>query len=61
MLLARCEAEARAHGFRAAELLATLPGQRLYRAFGYVGDTRVEYPLPGGATIAFVPMSKPLA
>jgi N-acetylglutamate synthase-like GNAT family acetyltransferase len=59
MLLERCEAEARAHGFRSAELVATLPGQRLYRAFGYIGDERVEYPLPGGLTITFVPMRKP--
>jgi GNAT superfamily N-acetyltransferase len=59
-LLERCEAEARAQGFTSAELVATLPGQRLYRAFGYAGDERVEYPLPGGLTIAFVPMRKPL-
>jgi GNAT superfamily N-acetyltransferase len=60
-LLARSEAEARAHGFRAAELVATLPGERLYRAFGYVGDRRVEYPLRDGITIEFVPMRKTLA
>jgi GNAT superfamily N-acetyltransferase len=60
-LLERCEAEARAHGFTSAELVATLPGQRLYRAFGYVGEERVAYPLPGGLTIAFVPMRKRLA
>lgn len=57
-LLARCEAEATLHGFRAAELMATLPGVRLYRACGYVGEERVEYPLPGGEVIAFVPMRK---
>lgn len=57
-LLERCEAEARAHGFRAAELMATLPGQRLYRAYGYVGEERVEYPLRDGVTIHFVPMRK---
>ena len=60
-LLARSEAEARAHGFRAAELVATLPGERLYRALGYVGDRRVEYPLRDGITIEFVPMRKTLA
>jgi GNAT superfamily N-acetyltransferase len=60
-LLAWCEAEARACGFRAAELLATLPGQRLYRSRGYVGELRVSYPLPGGLTIEFVPMRKSLA
>lgn len=59
-LLARCEAEARAHGFRAAELMATLPGERLYRAFGYVAGGRVEYPLAAGISIGFVPMRKEL-
>ena len=57
-LLARCEAEARAHGFRSAELVATLPGQRLYTMFGYAGTERVEYPLVTGLTIEFVPMKK---
>ena len=59
-LLERCEAEARASGFTAAELVATLPGQHLYRTFGYVGEERVEYPLADGLTIAFVPMRKSL-
>lgn len=61
MLLERCEAEARARGFRRAELLATLPGHRLYRAFGYEGDTRASYPLPGGLSIDFIAMAKALA
>jgi len=60
-LLERCEAEALASGFRSAELLATLPGYRLYKSYGYVGDERVEYSLPGGITIDFVPMRKDLA
>ena len=47
-------------GFRAAELMATLPGERLYRAFGYVAGEPVDHPLPGGLTIRFVPMRKPL-
>jgi GNAT superfamily N-acetyltransferase len=60
-LLARCEAEAVAEGFRAAQLLATLPGQRLYRALGYVGEEPVEHTLSGGILIPFVPMQKQLA
>jgi GNAT superfamily N-acetyltransferase len=59
-LLERAEAEALACGFRAAELLATLPGFRLYRRYGYRGDARRSYPLPGGTTIEFVPMRKDL-
>lgn len=61
VLLARCEAEALARGFRRAELLATLPGHRLYRAFGYEGDARSSHPLPGGISIDFIAMAKPLA
>jgi GNAT superfamily N-acetyltransferase len=59
-LLENCEAEARAHGFRSAELVATLPGHRLYKAFGYSGNDEIEYPLAGGLTISFVPMRKQL-
>jgi len=59
-LIERCEKEALACGFGSTELVATLPGHRLYRAFGYVGDERVEYRLPGGVAIEFVPMRKNL-
>jgi len=57
-LIERCESEARAHGFRSFELMATLPGWRLYAALGYSGERRVAHPLPGGLTIDFVPMRK---
>jgi GNAT superfamily N-acetyltransferase len=60
-LLERCEREARAHGFRSVELAATLPGERLYRAFGYVAEERTTSPLPGGLEIDFVPMRKEIA
>ena len=57
-LLERCEAEARARGFRAAELMATLPGERLYRSFGHVAGERIRHPLDGGLAIEFVAMRK---
>lgn len=57
-LLARCEREAVAHGFRRFELMATLPGVRLYEARGYVPQPQIRWPLPGGIEIDFVPMSK---
>ena len=60
-LLIRCEAEAPAEGFRVAELMATLPGRRLYAALGYVAGTPIEHTLPGGVPISFVPMRKELA
>ena len=59
-ILDRCEAEAHSHGFRAAELLATLPGERFYRALGYSGTERVPHRLTGDVTIDFVPMRKVL-
>lgn len=59
-LLALCEAEARSAGFSVAELVATLPGERLYARYGYVSAGRRGYELPGGASIDFVPMRKPL-
>jgi GNAT superfamily N-acetyltransferase len=60
LLLDRCEPEARAHGFRAAELMATLTGEKLYRQCGYVGVAAVEFPLRDGQMIRFIPMWKPL-
>jgi len=60
-LLQLCEEEATRSGFETLELLATLPGQRLYSSCGYTGLPPQEYPLPGGGTITFVPMSKRLA
>jgi GNAT superfamily N-acetyltransferase len=60
-LVDRCESAAVMAGFKSAELMATLPGVRLYAACGYVGGAPVEYPLPAGGTIRFVPMRKALA
>ena len=57
-LLERCEREAVAHGFHRLEMMATLPGVRLYAARGYCGDTPVDWPLDGGLTIRFLPMNK---
>ncbi len=59
-ILETCEREARARGFRSVELMATLPGLRLYRACGYEGDERVAYDLGDGVRIEFVPMRKAL-
>jgi GNAT superfamily N-acetyltransferase len=61
LLLDRCEREARARGFSKVELMATLPGLKLYAARGYVGDRRVSYDLGNGESIEFVPMTKTLA
>jgi GNAT superfamily N-acetyltransferase len=60
LLLERCEKEAIAHGFLHAELMATLPGVRLYAARGYVGAATVHFGVGQGETIEFVPMRKAL-
>ena len=59
-LLDHCEAAARARGFSQCELMATLPGLKLYRACGYVAGEPVRHQLAPGLTIEFVPMRKPL-
>ncbi|MGB6604548.1 MAG: GNAT family N-acetyltransferase [Steroidobacteraceae bacterium] len=60
-LLERCESEAHSRGFRRLELMATLPGVRLYRARGYRPGEPIDWPLPGSnLTIRFIPMSKEL-
>jgi len=60
LLIERCESEARAAGFSAIELMATLPGVRLYEACGYAADAAVDHPLPGGLHLRLVPMRKRL-
>lgn len=60
-LLEHCEAEARRHGFSAAELMATLPGQRLYQACGYVAGEPIQHPLGDGSLMELVPMRKELS
>jgi GNAT superfamily N-acetyltransferase len=57
-ILAHCESEARARGFRRFEMMATLPGARLYGKYGYVGQARVLYEVQPGVAIEFIPMSK---
>ncbi|HEV8198202.1 MAG TPA: GNAT family N-acetyltransferase [Gemmatimonadales bacterium] len=59
-LLIHCEGEARAAGFRRAELMATLPGQPLYRALGYEDLEPVVETLPDGRAVKFVRMGRAL-
>ena len=59
-LLTMCEGEAKAAGFKAVELVATLPGERLYARHGYVPAGRRAYDLPNNCRIDFVPMRKSL-
>jgi GNAT superfamily N-acetyltransferase len=60
-LLERCEQAAHAAGFRRFELMATLPGVRLYQARGYVPGEMIHWSLPNGLSIQFIPMTKQVA
>jgi GNAT superfamily N-acetyltransferase len=60
LLLEHCEQQARTRGFVTVELMATLPGVKLYAARGYVGSSQVEFDVGAGEIIEFIPMSKSL-
>lgn len=51
-----CERAAAAAGFRSFELMATLPGEPLYRALGFTGVERVVLTLGNGIAVPFVRM-----
>jgi GNAT superfamily N-acetyltransferase len=53
-----CVAAARAAGFSALELMATLPGEPLYRTFGFLPVEQVEDTLPDGVSLRFVRMRR---
>jgi GNAT superfamily N-acetyltransferase len=55
-ILDACMSAASAAGFRGAELVATLPGEPLYRAFGFQVVERFEAPMPDGRALPVVRM-----
>ena len=57
-ILDACETEAKAAGFRSAEMMATLPGVKLYASRGYKGNERVAVPIGDNEEIICVRMSK---
>ena len=59
-ILAACEDAARAEGFRNLALMATLPGEPLYRAFGFRETARLMIPMPDGVEIGGVAMERPI-
>jgi GNAT superfamily N-acetyltransferase len=56
-----CERAARAEGFSALTLTATLPGEPLYRACGFRELGRRPVNMPDGVTIVCVSMDRPIA
>ena len=59
-ILEACERAARAEGFSALVLGATLPGEQLYRAFGFRETDRFPMTMPDGVTIECVAMERPI-
>lgn len=60
-ILARCESEAQAEGFRALELMATLPGIEFYKSCGFLPTGALDLELADGVKLELVPMRKELA
>ena len=59
LILSICEDAARAEGFRRAELVATMSGEPLYRACGYLPLERIE-DARGGVAVPLLRMYKML-
>jgi len=59
-LFEACRRDARMAGFRRLELMATLPGEPLYRSLGFTAGERIELALPDGVTVPLVTMSRPI-
>ena len=60
MVLGLCEAAARAAGFKRAEMMATLAGEPLYRAFGYLPMEKIESAPIDGVRVPLLRMEKSL-
>jgi GNAT superfamily N-acetyltransferase len=60
LILEACEEAARNDGFTTLDLLATLPGERLYTHFGFREVGREDAVMPDGCSLACVAMTKPL-
>ena len=59
-ILSRCETEAKAHGFRALELMATLPGIAFYETCGFSKIGNYDLELTASVKLELVPMRKEL-
>jgi GNAT superfamily N-acetyltransferase len=55
-----CEEAARAEGFRTLSLMATLPGEQLYRACGFTEVERTMVVTPDGVELEGVAMERPI-
>jgi GNAT superfamily N-acetyltransferase len=60
-IIDRCEEAARAEGFTRLALMATLPGEQLYRACGFQELERTDLVTPDGVVMMGVAMERPIA
>jgi GNAT superfamily N-acetyltransferase len=60
-ILEACERAAREEGFKRLALGATLPGERLYRAYGFREIERFTVTMPDGVSVEAVAMERPIA
>lgn len=60
-IMEACEAAARAEGFGTLELVATLPGEPLYKAFGYEVVERFDVALPDDVLLPVALMRKKIS
>jgi GNAT superfamily N-acetyltransferase len=59
-ILESCESAAREEGFTQLVLGATMPGEPLYRAFGFEEVDRFEVTMPDGVSVTCVEMQRPI-
>jgi GNAT superfamily N-acetyltransferase len=59
-ILEACERDARDEGFTVLSLMATLPGELLYRAFGFRELERGPITMPDGVELECVSMERPV-
>lgn len=59
-ILESCERAALAEGFRTLALMATLPGEPLYRSFGFRELERTMVTMPDGVSVEGVAMERPM-
>ena len=59
-ILESCERAAGAEGFQSLVLMATLPGEPLYRAFGFEEVGRSMVAMPDGVETAAIEMRRPI-
>ncbi|MFL6844576.1 MAG: GNAT family N-acetyltransferase [Allosphingosinicella sp.] len=60
LLYERCEADARAVGFRTLECYSSLNGEAFYVALGFRRLEAIEVPMPGGIGFPSVRMERPI-